>query len=57
MQKKFEQCDVEDYILYHINGLQEILTQFDYPHFAKSLNKIKERFIRKSKTLSNISNE
>ena len=57
MQKKFEQCDVEDYILYQINGLQEILTQFDYPHFAKSLNKIKERFIRKSKTLSNISNE
>lgn len=57
MQKKFEQSDVEDYILYQINGLQEILTQFDYPHFANSLNKMKELFIRQSETLSGTSNE
>ena len=55
MQRKFKQRDVEDYVLYQINGLQEILIQFDYPHFARSLNKIKEKFIQKSKTLSDIS--
>ena len=55
MQRKFKQCDVEDYILYQINGLQELFMQFDYPHFSKSLNKIKEKFIQKSETLSDIS--
>ena len=44
MKEKITQNDVEKYILSQINGLQEILLQFNYNELSGFVNLLKNEF-------------
>lgn len=49
MKEKFKKSDIEDYVLSHINGLQEILTRFNYCNLANFVKVLKTEFLWQSK--------
>lgn len=51
MQNKFKQPDIEEYILSHINSLQEILSHFNYPNLSNFIKLIRREFLWQSKLI------
>lgn len=52
MKQNFKKLDVEEYILSHINTLQEILLQFNYPNFSNFMKLMKSEFLWQSRLSS-----